>query len=58
MSFDKLSGFFAYIFYNFTRIFKRNRKPEYSKVVEEDDELEYVRLNDCDTPHTFVMVRD
>lgn len=56
MSFNKLWDLFTYIF----RFFKKNRRPEYSKVLEEDeDELEYGRLNDFDSPvYTFVIERD
>ena len=54
MSFDRLWNLFTYIF----RIFKRDRRPEYSRV-EDNDELEYGRLTDFDTPvYTFVIVRD
>ncbi len=55
MSFDRLWDLFTYIF----RIFKRDRRPEYSKIEEDDIELEYGRLTDFDTPvYSFVIIRD
>ena len=55
MTFDRLWNLFIYIF----RIFKEDRRPEYLKVEEDEIELEYGRLNDCDTPvYSFVIVRD
>ena len=58
MSLERVSNFFTYIFQKFTKMFKRDHKPEYLKVMEEDDDkLEYVRLTD-DSPSIFVMVRD
>ena len=53
MSLNSIWNLFTYIF----RIFKTDRRPEYSRL-EEDDELEYGRLTDFDTPtYSFVIVR-
>jgi hypothetical protein len=56
MLLNELWDLFTYFF----RFLKINRRPEYSKVIEDhEDELEYDRLNDLDTPvYSFVMVRD
>jgi hypothetical protein len=49
MAFDKLWGFFTYIF----RIFKLNRQPEYT-IVNDIDDQEYGRLEEENYPqHSF-----
>lgn len=55
MSFNSFWNFFTYIF----RIFKKDRRPEYTKVEDDDYEMAYGKLTDFDTPtYTFVIVRD
>lgn len=59
MSFNKIWDFFTYIFYKFTRIFKKDKRPEYTKVEDDDYEIEYGKLSDFDTPvYSFVIIRD
>jgi hypothetical protein len=60
MSFHRLWNLCTYIFYKFTKVFTRDTRPEYSRVVEENEnELEYGRLPDSETPtYTFVILKD
>jgi len=53
MSFNKIWDFFTFIFYKFTSL------PEYTKVEDDDYEIEYGKLSDFDTPvYSFVIIRD
>lgn len=47
MSLNKIWEFFTYIF----RVFKKDKRPEYTKVCDNDDEyeIEFNKLNDFDT---------
>ena len=55
MSLNKIRDFFNYNF----RIFKKDKRPEYTKVEDDDYEIEYGKLSDFDTPvYSFVIIRD
>ena len=59
MSFNILSNYVIYIFQKFRRIFKIDRRPEYTKVEEDDDdEIDYDKLNDSDEiTYSFVFLK-
>ena len=58
MSFNILSNYVIYIFQKFRRIFKIDRRPEYTKVEEDDDEIDYNKLNDSDEIiYSFVFLK-
>lgn len=58
MSINTLRNYVIYIFQKFTRIFKIDRRPEYTKVEEDDDEIDYNKLNDSDEIiYSFVFLK-
>ena len=58
MSFNILSNYVIYIFQKFRRIFKIDRRPEYTKVEEDDYEIDYNKLNDSDEIiYSFVFLK-
>ena len=58
MSFNTLRNYVIYIFQKFTRIFKIDTRPEYTRVEEDDDEIEYGKLNDSDEiTYSFVFLK-
>lgn len=55
MSFDSFWKFFTYIF----RIFKRDKRPEYTKLEDDEFEIEFGKLSDCSTPvYEFILIGD
>lgn len=53
MTFNTIFNFFTYIF----RIFKKDKRPQYTTLESDDYEIEYGKLTEGDTPnYTFVII--